>query len=92
MSSTRSATVEKKSKGGPKESLVVAGIVLFAVICSAGLLLAGTLGVGVGLSTLISPWLLVPTALAVAGIFAWYLSHRRTSARRSVSGRDDLRS
>jgi ABC-type amino acid transport system permease subunit len=78
MSSTRSATVERTGKKRPKESLVAVGIVLFAVICCAGLLLAGTLGVGVGLSALTSPWLLVPTALAVVGIFAWH-SRRRSS-------------
>ncbi len=79
MSSTRSATVERASTKRPKESLVAVGIVLFVVICCAGLLLAGTLGVGVGISALISLWLLVPTALAVIGIFAWYLRRRSTS-------------
>jgi hypothetical protein len=68
MSSRKSA-----SKGGPRESLVAAGIVLFAVICCGGLLLAGTLGIGAALSALFSPWILVPTLLVVVGIFASYL-------------------
>ena len=72
MSSTRTPSRKAASEGGLKETLVAAGIVLFAVICCAGLLFVGTLGFGAVLAALVSPWLLVPTGLAIVGIFAWY--------------------
>ena len=86
MGDTRSSTAASESTGGLKELLTVAGIALFAVICCAGLLLAGTLGFGVALSALTSLWLLVPTALAVLAIFAWYLRRRSPSTRGPASG------
>ncbi len=70
MSSTRTSSRTSRAKG---DTLAIGGIALFAVICCAALPLALTVGLGGILSLLTSPWILVPTLLAVVGIFAWYL-------------------
>ena len=51
----------------------MAGIAVFAVICCALPILAATVGFGVLLPGFTSPWVLIPTALAMVEIVAWYL-------------------
>ena len=68
--STRTTSRQSASKG---DTLAIGGVALFAVICCAALPLALTVGLGGVFSFLASPWVLIPTALAVVGIFVWYL-------------------
>lgn len=70
MSIVRTTSRKNASKG---DTLAFGGIALFAVICCAAPVLAVTVGLGGVLSLVTSPWILVPTVLAVVGIFAWYL-------------------
>ncbi len=70
MSSTRTTSRKNASK---EDALAIGGVALFAVICCAALPIALTVGLGGVFSFLASPWVLIPTALAVAGIFVWYL-------------------
>ena len=69
MSSTRTSSRKSRGKG---DTLVIGGVALFAVICCAAPILVVTVGLGGVLSVLTSPWVLIPTALAIVGIFAWY--------------------
>ena len=71
MSSTRTSSRKSRGKG---DTLAVGGAALFAVICCAALPLALTVGLGGVLSLLTSPWVLIPTALVIVGIFAWYMN------------------
>ncbi len=70
MSSTRTSSRKRASEG---DTLVIGGVALFAVICCAALPIALTVGLGGVFSFLASPVVLIPTALAVVGIFVWYL-------------------
>ncbi len=68
MSSTRTSSRKSRGKG---DTLLIGGAALFAVVCCAAPILVVTVGLGGVLSVLASPWMLVPTALAIVGIFAW---------------------
>ena len=70
MSSTRTSSRKSRGKG---DTVAIGGVALFAVICCAASILAVTVGLGGVLSLLASPWILVPTALVIVGIFAWYM-------------------
>lgn len=64
--------------------LAMVGVVGLAVVCCAGVLILGTLGVGAVLAAATSWWVLLPTGLAAAGIAAWY------AWRRSCRIRDEM--
>ena len=70
MSSTKTSSRRGAGKG---DTLAIGGVAFFAVICCAALPLALTVGLGGILSFLTSPWIVVPTLLAVVGIFVWYV-------------------
>lgn len=70
MSSTRTSSRESSRKG---DTLAIGGVALFAVLCCAALAIALTVGLGGVLSFLVSPLVLIPTALAIVGIFVWYV-------------------
>ncbi|KUL42561.1 hypothetical protein [Streptomyces regalis] len=63
-------------RGGLRGTLATVGVALLAVLCCAGpvLLASGALA-GLG-GVLVSPWLLVPAAVLLAGGLAWWLRHR----------------
>ena len=70
MSGTRTSSRKSRGKG---DTLAIGGVALFAVLCCAALPIALTVGLGGVFSFLASPLVLIPTALAVVGIFVWYL-------------------
>ena len=72
---------ENRSKAG--NSLAVAGLVGLAVLCCAGPLVLGTLGVGAVLAAVTSWWVLLPAAAAASGIVAWYAWRRSCRIRES---------
>ncbi len=65
----------------PGEVVAMVGLSVAFAICCGALLLFGVAGVGAILAIVFSPWVLIPTALAVAAVVAWY-GHR---GRRSLS-------
>ncbi|EOY45666.1 mercuric transporter [Streptomyces anthocyanicus] len=65
-------------RGGLLGTLAVVGVALLPIICCAGpvLLASGALA-GLG-GVLVSPWLLAPAAVLLAGALTWWLRRRRT--------------
>ncbi|AEA28803.1 hypothetical protein Psed_6720 (plasmid) [Pseudonocardia dioxanivorans CB1190] len=63
-------------RGGLLGTLAVVGVALLSIICCAGpvLLASGALA-GLG-GVLVSPWLLAPAAVLMAGALAWWLRRR----------------
>jgi len=70
MSSTRTSSRTTLSKG---DKATYGGFALFAVLCCAAIPIALTVGLGAAFSFLATPMVLIPTLLAVVGIFVWYL-------------------
>ena len=57
-------------------NLGIVGIAGFAVLCCAGPVVAGTLGVGAVVAALTSWWMLIPAVLIAGGVIGWYAWRR----------------
>jgi len=72
-------TQTPERRGGLLGTLGMVGVMLLPIICCAGpvLLASGALA-GLG-GVLVSPWLLAPAAILLAGALAWWMRRRSTA-------------
>ncbi|MFQ5523789.1 MAG: hypothetical protein ACE5F5_09460 [Acidimicrobiia bacterium] len=61
-----------QKKSSPGEVVAMVGLAVAAAICCGALLLFGVAGVGTILAVVFSPWVLIPTALVLVAVVAWY--------------------
>jgi hypothetical protein len=57
------------------------GLAVAAAVCAGAFFLFGTAGLGAILAVVVSPWLLIPTALLLVGLVAWYGNRRHRITR-----------
>ncbi len=70
------STMANSDRSGWAGNVGIVGIAGFAVLCCAGPVVVGTLGVGAVVAALTSWWMLIPAVLVAGGIVGWYAWRR----------------